>query len=90
MNTCLAVGAGRLCWRDQEGLPYIDFHLLVDTIVHDQAMRQPNTMRLHGMASNVGIIANIRVVEVGDSVLVAGLAQRGSIDGCEGRHFREI
>lgn len=32
-------------------------------------MRQPDTVRLHGMASDIGIIADIRVVEVGDSLL---------------------
>jgi hypothetical protein len=45
---------------------YIDFHLLVEVVLHDETVRQANSMRLHGMASHVGIIANIGVIEVGD------------------------
>jgi hypothetical protein len=50
---------------------HINLHLLVHAIVHDQAMRQPNSMRFHGMASDISIISNIRVVEVRDSLLRA-------------------
>ena len=70
-------------------LPYIDFHFLINTVVHNQAMSQPNTMRLHRMTSDVGIIANIRVVEVRNSLLAAWAVQRRGVDGCERRHFEE-
>jgi hypothetical protein len=33
-------------------------------------MRQPNAMRLHRVAGDVGIVANIGVIEVGNSLLV--------------------
>lgn len=45
---------------------YVDLHLLVDAIVHDQTVGQPNAMGLHGMAGNVGKVADVRVVEIGD------------------------
>ncbi len=51
---------------------HIDFHSLINTIVHDQAMSQPYSMWLHRMARNVSIVANIGVVEVSHLWLVAG------------------
>jgi hypothetical protein len=48
-----------------EVLAYVDFHLGVEAVVHDQAMRHPYAMGLHGMASYVGIVAHVGVVEVG-------------------------
>lgn len=59
---------------------YVDFHLLVDPIVHDQAVRQPNAMGLHRMTSNVGIVSHIGVVEVSNSLLTAAVQHR-SVDG---------
>jgi hypothetical protein len=52
-------------------LTHIDFHLVVGAIVHNQTMRQPYSMRLHRMTSYVGIISDIRIVEVCHSLLVA-------------------
>jgi hypothetical protein len=45
---------------------YVDFHLGVETVVHDQTVRHPYTVRLHRVPRYVGIIANIGVVEVCD------------------------
>jgi hypothetical protein len=41
-------------------------HLLVHAVIHDQAMGETYSVRLHGMASDVGEVANIGIVEVGD------------------------
>jgi hypothetical protein len=58
---------------------YINFHPLVDTVVHDQAVCQPDTMRLHGMTCDVCIVTNVGVVEVGHFGLVTAreLGRRG-------------
>jgi hypothetical protein len=56
---------------------YVDFHLLVDAIIHNQTVSKPDSMRLHRMTSDVGIISNIGVVEVCHSDLgVGGAAVR--------------
>jgi hypothetical protein len=77
--------------RGVEGLKlatYIDFHLLISAIIHDQAMRQSNTMGLHRMTSDISIIANIRIVEVSHPLLRAGTIRRRRVDGRErGRHY---
>lgn len=44
---------------------HVDLHFLVAAIVHNQAMRDPDAVRLHGMAGNVCVIAHIGIVEVG-------------------------
>jgi len=36
---------------------YVNFHPCVKAIVHDQAVGHSNTVRLHGMSGNVGIIS---------------------------------
>ena len=64
--------------------PYIDFHLLVQVVLHDETVRQANSMRLHGMASHVGIVTNIGVVEIGD------LLGRRPIESRRARQRREI
>lgn len=51
---------------------HINFHPLINAIVHDQAMSKPNSMRLHRMTRNIGIVTYVRVVEVGDFRFVAG------------------
>lgn len=68
---------------------YIDFHLGIYSIVHNQAVRQPDSVRLHRMASNVGIIPDIRVVEVGNPLLATGIIHRRRINGREGSHLEE-
>jgi hypothetical protein len=67
---------------------YIDLHLLVNTIVHNQAMRQSNAVGLHWMASDISIIANVGVIEVGNPLLIARIIEVGGIDwGASGRHL---
>lgn len=45
---------------------HVNLHLLVQAIIHDQAVGHSYAMRLHGMSSIVGIVSDIRVVEVCD------------------------
>jgi hypothetical protein len=47
-------------------MAHVDFHLLVEAVVHDQTVSHSDTMRLHGMAGVVGVVSDIRVIEVGD------------------------
>lgn len=42
------------------------------------------------MASNVGIIPNIRVVEVGNPLLAPGIVHRRRVDGRKGSHLEEV
>ena len=68
-------------------MAYVDFHLLVQTIVHDQAMSHSNAVWFHRMACDVGIVSNIRIIEVSDFPLAFGgaiCAQR--IKGSERAH----
>lgn len=51
---------------------YIDLEILVDIVVHHQAVCQSNPVGLHRMASNICIVANIRVIEVGNLLLGGG------------------
>ena len=44
----------------------INLHLLVEAIVHDQAMGHPDPMGLHRMTRDIGVVTNIGVVEIGD------------------------
>lgn len=45
---------------------HVNLHLRIQAIVHNQAVGHSYAMRLHGMAGNICIVANIRIVEVGD------------------------
>lgn len=67
---------------------HVNLHLLINTIVHDQTVRQPNSMRLHGMTSNVGIVSNVRVVEVRNPLLAARPVCGWGVDGHERGHSR--
>jgi hypothetical protein len=62
---------------------YVDFHLRIYPIVHNQAVRQPYSVRLHRMASDVGIVPNIGIVEVGNPLLATVVIQRRRVDGRE-------
>lgn len=64
---------------------YVDFHLLVEAIIHDQTVSHSYPMRLHGMSSYIGIIAHIRVVEISDFVLE--VVSIGGIKGGKACHF---
>lgn len=37
--------------------PYVDFHLFVEAVVHNQAMCHSYSVGLHGMPSDVGIVS---------------------------------
>lgn len=65
---------------------YIDLHLLVDAIVHNQTMSKTNTMRLHGMASNICVVPDIRIIEVSNLLAITDAILRGRIDRCESGH----
>jgi hypothetical protein len=67
-------------------ITYVNLHLFVKAIVHHQAVSHPDAMRLHGMSGNVGIVANVRVIEVCDSFLVHGSIQDRKIQRSCGRH----
>jgi len=67
---------------------HINFHSLVNTIVHNQAMSQPDTMRLHRMSCNVCIVTNVGVIEISHFWLVAaGEFRREGIERRERRHY---
>jgi hypothetical protein len=76
--------------RSSKKPTYVNFHLLINSIVHDQAMRQPDSVRLHGMASNVGIVPHIRIIEVGNPLLGTGAIQRRRVNGRERGHGEEL
>jgi hypothetical protein len=51
---------------------HIDFHPLINAIVHNQAVRQPDSMRLHRMACNIGIVTDVGVIKVSNFWFVTG------------------
>lgn len=54
-------------------------------------MRQPDSVRLHRMASDVGIVANIGIVEVSNSLLVVSALEVRRIEGRErGGHLEDL
>jgi hypothetical protein len=56
-------------------MAHVNFHLLVEAVVHDETVSHSDTMRLHWMAGIVGVVSDIRVIEVGDFL---GLSTIGS------------
>lgn len=62
----------RLKYEIKDWETHIDFHLLVKAIIHDQAVGHTYAMRLHRMTGDVGIVAHIGVVEVGNLLVVGG------------------
>ena len=64
---------------------YIDFHVLIETIVHDQTMCQANSVRLHRMSCDICVIADVGVVEISHAFLIARIQVR-RIDGGNRRH----
>ena len=68
-------------------MTYIDFHVFVQAIVHDEAVSKPNPVRLHWVTSCVGIISYIGVVKVGNTLLVAARVDK-RVQGGDGRHLR--
>lgn len=55
--------------RNREPETDVNFEIFVDIVVHDQAVRQPNSVWLHRVTSDICIVANIRVVEIGNLLL---------------------
>lgn len=56
---------------------HVNFHFLVQAIIHHQAVSHPNPMGLHGVASNIGIVADIGIVKICNALLLgAVIAQR--------------
>lgn len=58
--------------RNGEPATDIDLEIFVDIVVHDQAVRQSDSVWLHRVTSDICIVANIRVVKVGN-LLLAGV-----------------
>lgn len=56
--------------RDRGLRTHVDLEELVDAVVHYQTVGQPDSVRLHRVPRNIGIVPNIRVVEVGDTLLL--------------------
>lgn len=54
---------------DNRRLGPVDFEVFVDIVVHHQAVGKSNPVRLHRVASNIGIVANVRVVEISHLLL---------------------
>ena len=46
-------------------------HLVVQAIVDDKGVSHSDAMRFHGVALTVVVVANIRVVEVGNHALLS-------------------
>ena len=46
-------------------------HLVVQAIVDDEGVSHSDAMRFHGVSLAIVVVANIRVVEVGDHALLA-------------------
>lgn len=64
--------------RSRETATDVDFEVFVDIVVHDQAVCQSNSVWLHGVTSDICIVANIRVVKVGNLLLArAQLREQG-------------
>jgi hypothetical protein len=60
------------------GLRSVDLHLLINAVVHDQTVGETYSVRFHRMAGDIGEVANVGVVEVGD-LLGRGGAKRNAI-----------
>lgn len=60
---------------------HVYLHLLVQSIVHNQAVRHAYPVRLHRVTRYVGIVSNIRVVEVSDLLVGSADAIRERFNG---------
>jgi hypothetical protein len=72
--------------RAGEKAPYVNLHLLVQAIVHHQTVGHPDAVRLHRMTRDVGVVANIGVVEVGD--LLGAIRRAIQVDRVQRRPYR--
>lgn len=64
----------------KRGEAHIYFHFLIQAIVHDETVSHPDAVRLHGMSSDIGVISNIRVVEVSNLLLIHDSVHAQRID----------
>ena len=53
-------------------LTYIDLHLVVESIVHNETVTHADTMRLHRMSRSIMIVSTVLVVKVGNTFLGLG------------------
>ena len=76
----------RQVWQGRQavarGSTHVDLHLLVEAIVEQQVVSHANTMRLHGMALAIVVVANVRVVEVAHPLLAARARHHACEGGC--------
>lgn len=66
-------------------ITYIYLHVLVQPIIHDQAMCHSNAVRLHGMAGDIGVVAHVGVVEVRRGFRAVAIEDR-LVEGRKGGH----
>ena len=71
-------------WEDS--CTYIHGHLAGKTIIHNQAVSQPNAMRLHRVLGIVGEVANVHIVEVIDILLCAASSPERQVQRSKRRH----
>lgn len=67
---------------------YVYLHVLVEPVIHDQAVCHSYSVGFHGMSCNIGIVAHVGVVEVRGGLRAVAVQDR-LIEGREGRHGRE-
>lgn len=48
---------------------YVDLHLVIQAVVHDETVAHTDTMWLHGVSRAIVVVANVLVVEVSDAFL---------------------
>jgi hypothetical protein len=69
---------------------YIYFHLFVQASVEDEAMRNPNTVRLHRVSRGVRKVAHVRVVEVSNLFAALSSIRIGLVKGGPGGNHLEL
>lgn len=60
------------CPKGKEETTYVDLHLVVKTVVHDQTVTHADTMWLHGVSRSIVIVSNVLVVKVSHALLGFG------------------
>jgi hypothetical protein len=74
--------AGHRIWT------HIYLHFGIKTVVHNKTMRHSYSVRLHRMPSNISIIANIRIVEIGHFLGIRGAVEDGAAGVSAGNRGR--
>ena len=65
---------------------YVNLKILVKLVVHNQGMGKSYSMRFHGMACRIGVVADISIVKVGHRLLLLSILG-GSIQGSKSGHI---